>query len=179
MAHLLRSFSSIDRKVITEVSSRSVETELNENENHEIVEDPSKWTPPALHATDIYKLPMTFVLKRKTFLKEVEITIKISSPSTQIMALNLFSDDEIKKFRQYAKEGKYYYLHFGGITIGLALLFRHGINTPCLVELFDTHHGNYEHARIGTTMGNLATGCQYGTIYPDYAISLNDVHLKE
>ena len=63
MAHFLRSFSSIDRKVITEVSSRSVETELNENENHEIVEDPSKWTPPALHATDIYKLPMTFVLK--------------------------------------------------------------------------------------------------------------------
>jgi len=76
MANLLQSFSSIDRKVITEVSSRSVESEKNENESHEVVEDPANWTPPVLHATDIYKIPMTFVLKRKTFLKEVEITIK-------------------------------------------------------------------------------------------------------
>ena len=28
-------------------------------------------------------------------------------------------------------------------------------------------------------MGNLSTGCQYGTIFPDYSISLTDVHLKE
>jgi len=179
MANLLRSFSSIDRKVITEVSSRSVESETAENENHEIVENPANWTPPALHATDIYKLPMTFVLKRKNFLKEVEITIKISGPSIQIFALNLFSDDEIKKFRQYAKEGKYYYLHFGGIRIALAPLFRHGINTPCIAEFFDTRQQSYDHARIGTIMGNLATGCQYGTIYPDYSISLNYAHLKD
>lgn len=58
-------------------------------------------------------------------------------------------------------------------------MFRHGINTPCIAELFDTRHQNYDHARIGTIMGNLATGCQYGTIFPDYAISLNDVHLKD
>jgi len=179
MANLFSSFSSIDRKVISEVSSRSVESEVPENEKHEVVEDPANWTPPVLHATDIYKLPMTFILKRKTFLKEVEITIKISGPSVQIIALNIFSDDEIKKFRQYHKDGKYFYLHFGGIRIGLAPLFRHGINTPCIAELFDTRHQNYEHARIGTIMGNLATGCQYGTIYPDYAISLNDVHLKD
>jgi len=87
MANLLRSFSTIDRKVITEVSSRSHESEIDENENHEVVEDPANWNPPALHATDIYKLPMTFVLKRKSFLKEVEITIKISGPAVQILAL--------------------------------------------------------------------------------------------
>lgn len=28
-------------------------------------------------------------------------------------------------------------------------------------------------------MGNLSTGCQYGTVYPDYSISLNDAHLKD
>lgn len=181
MANLLRSFSSIDRKVITEVSSRSTESESvdNENQNHEIVEDPEHWTPPSLNSTDIYKLPMTFLFRKKNFLKEVEITIKISGPAVQILALNLFSDDEIKKFRQYVKDGKYFYLHFGGIRIGLAPLFRHGINTPCIAELFDTRHQNYDHARIGTIQGNLASGCQYGTIYPDYAISLNDVHLKD
>lgn len=27
-------------------------------------------------------------------------------------------------------------------------------------------------------MGNLSTGCQYGTIFPDYSISLNGAHLK-
>ena len=54
MANLLRSFSSIDRKVITEVSSRSSESESIENENHELVEDPENWTPPALNSTDIY-----------------------------------------------------------------------------------------------------------------------------
>ena len=99
MANFIRSFSSIDRKVITEVSSRSNESEDHvENDNHEIVEDPTMWTPPTLNSTDIYKLPMTFLFKKKNFLKEVEITIKISGPSVQILALNLFSDDEIKKF---------------------------------------------------------------------------------
>lgn len=181
MAKFLRSFTTVERKVINEVSSRSVESEVpeSENEKHEVVEDSSKWTPPELHSTEIYKLPMTFLLKKKNFLKEVEITIKISGPSVQILALNLFSDDEIKQFRQYARDGKYFYLHFGGIRIGLAPLFRHGINTPCITELFDTRHQTYDHARIGTIMGNLSTGCQYGTIFPDYAISLTDAHLKD
>jgi len=28
-------------------------------------------------------------------------------------------------------------------------------------------------------MGNLSSGCQHGTIFPDYAISLTDVHIKD
>lgn len=107
MANFLRSFSSIDRKVISEVASRTVESEVSENDKHEEVEDPAQWTPPALHATDIYKLPMTFILKKKNFLKEVEITIKISGPSVQIVALNIFSADEIKKFQKYHKGVNY------------------------------------------------------------------------
>ena len=117
--------------------------------------------------------------KKKSFLKEVEITLKISGPSVQIVSLNLFSEDDIKKFKQYVKEGKYFYIHFGGIRVWLAPLFRHGINAPCIAELFNTRHQTYDNARIGTIMGNLASGCQYGTIYPDYAVSLNEVHLKD
>ena len=175
MANLLRSFSNIDRKIVSEVASRSVESE----ESHDVVDNPENWNPPSLHATDIYKLPMSFVFKSKSFLKEVEVTIKISGPAVQIVSLNLFSKDEVKKFRQYALDKKYNYLHFGGIRIGLAPLFRHGLNTPCIAEVFDTRHQNYDHARIGTIMGNLSTGCQYGTIFPDYSISLTDVHLQD
>ena len=178
MENLLRSFSSIDLKIINEVASQSLESD-DPNKSHESVQNPETWNPPSLHATDVYKLPMSYVFKRKSFLKEVEVTIKFFGPSVQIVALNLFSDDEIKKFKEYSREKKYNYLHFGGIRIGLAPLFRHGLNTPCISEVFDTLHQSYDHAQIGTIMGNLSTGCQYGTIYPDYSISLIDVHLKD
>lgn len=123
MANLLRSFSTIDRKVITEVSARSLESDMEPTETHEAIENTESRNPRDLHATDIYKMPLSFVFKRKSFLKEVKVTIKISGPSVQIIALNLFSDDEIKKFRQYVKDQKYAYPHFGGIRIGLAPLF--------------------------------------------------------
>ena len=105
MANLLLSFSTIDRKIINEVASRAVESD-DPNESHESVENPKTWNPPSLHVTDVYKLPMSYVFKKKSFLKEVEVTIKISGPSVQIVALNLFCDDEIKKFRKYAKDKK-------------------------------------------------------------------------
>ena len=91
----------------------------------------------------------------------------------------MFSEDEIKKFWKYVVEKRFSYFHFRGIRIGLATLFRHGLNTPCIAELFDTRHNIYDHARIRTILGNLSSGCQYGTIYPDYAIILSDVHLKD
>lgn len=119
------------------------------------------------------------MFKKKSLLKEVEVTIRISGPSVQIVSLNLFSKDEIRKFKKYVEEKKYSYLHFGGIRIGLAPLFRHGINSPCIAEVFDTRHQVYDHARIGTIVGNLSSGCQYGTIFPDYAISMSDPHLQE
>jgi len=91
----------------------------------------------------------------------------------------LFSNEEIKKFRQYAKDKKYFYLHFGEIRIGLTPLSRYGLNTPCIAEVFDTRHQNYDHARIGTIVGNLSTDCQYGIVFPYYIISLTDAHIKE
>nr|AXB54821.1 polyprotein [Pinus nigra virus 1] len=172
----LRSFSTIDKRSISEVENRSVESDLNE---HEQVEDPESWNPPALDTKEIYSVPMMFKLSKKYYFKEVEVKIRIKGPHVQIIGLNIFSEDEIKKFRKYAKEGRFHYLHFGAIRIGLAPLFRHGLNTPCIAELFDSRHNDYNHARIGTILGNLMSGCQYGTIYPDYAISLTDVHLKE
>ena len=69
MANLLRSFSSIDRKVITKVSARSLEFDIDTTENHEAIENPESWNPPTVHATDVYKMPMSFVFKRKSFLK--------------------------------------------------------------------------------------------------------------
>lgn len=104
MANMFCSFLSINRKVITEVSAHSLESDIDTTENHEAIEYPESWNPPSLHATDVYKMPLSFVFKRKSFLKEVEVTIKISGPVVQIIALNLFSDDEIKKFRQYVKD---------------------------------------------------------------------------
>lgn len=120
-----------------------------------------------------------FKLTKKYYFKKVEIKIRIKGPSVQIIDLNLFSEDEIRKFKKYAKEGKFFYLQFGGIRIGLAPLFRHGLNTPYIAELFDTRHNIYDHAQIGTILGILSSGCQHGTIYPDYAISLTDIHLKD
>lgn len=118
-------------------------------------------------------------LFKKIWPNEVELKIKISGSSVQIVGLNLFFEDEMKKFRKYVTEKKFSYFHFGGVRIGLAPLFRHGLNTPCIVEIFDTRHNIYDHARIGTILGNLSSGYQYGTIYPYYAISLSDVHLKD
>ena len=122
---------------------------------------------------------MMFKLTKKAYFKEVELKVRIKGPSIQIIGLNLFSEDEIRKFRKWAAGKKLYYLHFGGIRIGLAPLFRHGLNTLCIAELFDTRHTAYDHARIGTIQGNLSSGCQHGTIYLDYAISLTDAHLKD
>ena len=69
MANLLRSFSTIGHKVITEVFARSLESEVENTENHEVIETLENWNPLALHATDVYKLPLSFVLKCKSFLK--------------------------------------------------------------------------------------------------------------
>lgn len=176
MSCLLRSFYSIDRWTVTEVDSRS--TKLN-HLDHEKIEDPETWNPPILTSEELYKVPSVFNISKKILLKQVELRIKISSPSIQIVGLNLFSEDEIKKFRDYVKEKKFSYLHFGGIRIVLAPLFCHGLNTPCLFKIFDTRHNNYDHDQIGTIMGNLSSGCQYGTIYPDCAINLSNVHLKD
>ena len=71
----------------------------------------------------------------------------------------MFSEAELQKFVVYVKDHKFSYLNFGGCHIGLAPLFRQGINTPCRAELFDTRHKNYDHARIGTITGNLSKGC--------------------
>lgn len=168
----LRSFSTIDKRSISEVENRSVESDLNE---HEQVEDPESWNPPALDTKEIYSVPMMFKLSKKYYFKEVEVKIRIKGPHVQIIGLNIFSEDEIKKFRKYAKEGRFHYLHFGAIRIGLAPLFRHGLNTPCIAELFDSRHNEYDHARIGTILGNLMSGCQYGTILGNLKYSLTKV----
>ena len=124
MANLLsRTFSRVDKRTI-EVSSRE-----HESEDQALV-DPSTWNPPALHASDIYKTEGKF-LKKKLFLKEVELTVKISGPTTQIISLPMFSESDLQKFAEYVKDRKFSYIHFGGCRIGLAPLFRQGINTPC------------------------------------------------
>lgn len=61
----------------------------------------------------------------------------------------------------------------------MAPLFRHRLNTPCIAKMFDTQHQSYSHARIGTIVGNLPIGCQYGMIFPNYSISLTNPHLKD
>ena len=123
---LSRSFTSVDKRTV-EISNRSLESEQDQ-----ATVDPSNWNPPALHATDIYKPEggLSF-LKKKLLLKEVELNVKISGPSTQIVSLPMFSEKDLQKFSQYVAENKYSYLHFGGSRIGLAPLFRQGIKTPC------------------------------------------------
>lgn len=88
MYFLTKSFSLIDRKVIYEVSTRFKEIDVEETENEV---DPSTWNPPALHATDIYPQYPLALFKRKTVLKEVELTIKIFGPVTQILSLQMFT----------------------------------------------------------------------------------------
>lgn len=176
MANFLRSFSTIDRRSVSKVDSRSLESNLVE---HEKVEDPENWNSPALNLKEIYPSLMLFKLTKKAYFKEVELKIRIKAPSVQIVGLNLFFEDKIRKFRKYVAEKRFFYLQFGGTRIRLAPLFRHGINTPCIPELFNTRHNIYEDVQIGTILGNLSSGCQHGTIYPDYAISLSDIHLKD
>ncbi|MCY6488381.1 hypothetical protein, partial [Actinobacillus pleuropneumoniae] len=67
MANLLRSFSSIDRKIITEVSSRATESDLESTETHEDIENPESGNAPSLRATDVYKIPLSYSFKRKSF----------------------------------------------------------------------------------------------------------------
>ena len=120
MAKFLRSFSTNDNKSVSEIENRSLETDLEE---HEKVEDPENWNPPALDTKEIYPVPMMFKLTKKAYFKEVELKFRIKGPSVQIIGLNLFSKDEIRKFRKWATEKKFHYLHFGGIRIGLAHWF--------------------------------------------------------
>ena len=47
---------------------------------------------------------MMFKLSKKYYFKEVEVKIRIKGPHVQIIGLNIFSEDEIKKFKKYAKE---------------------------------------------------------------------------
>jgi hypothetical protein len=171
LSRISRSLSLVEKRRVEEVNTRTYELDLPE------VENPQDWNPPKLESSEVYKSQPLDKLRRKILIKETELRIKIAGPNTQVVNLNIFGEEELKKFAEYVKNNKYSYLHFGGIRIGLAPLFRHGINSPCLVELFDTRHKDYDHARIGSVTGNLASGCQYGTIYPDYSISLADRHL--
>lgn len=104
-----------------------------------------------------------------------EMRILVISYQQHHVKVNMHKGINVSKERDMALI--FFYLHFGAIRIGLAPLFRHGLNIPCIAELFDTRHNIYDHARIGTIMGNLSSACQHGTIYPDYAISLTDIHL--
>lgn len=136
------------------------------------VKDPATWNPLELKSTDVYKNTSLASIRKKILLKEVELTIKIEREATQIVGLNVFTIEDLAKFKKYASDKKYSYIHFGGIRIGLAPLFWGGINTPTLVELFDSRHVKYEHAMIGSIIGNLISGCQFGTIYPNHSLSL-------
>lgn len=60
MENLLRSFSFVDRKIITKAYSRAIESDLESDETHEAIENPEHWNPPALHATDVYKVPLSY-----------------------------------------------------------------------------------------------------------------------
>jgi len=71
-------------------------------------EDPESWNPPALDTKEVYPVPLMFKLSKKYYFKEVEIKVRIKGPFVQIVGLNLFSEDEIRKFKKYAKEGRFY-----------------------------------------------------------------------
>jgi len=66
MARFLRSFSTIDKRSISEVESRSIESDVNE---HEQVEDPESWNPLALDTKEVYPVPMMFKLSKKYYFK--------------------------------------------------------------------------------------------------------------
>lgn len=79
MTNLHRSFSTIERRLVSEIDSRSVEQDSDPTQEHEIVENPETWNPPVLHATDIYiyKTSISYIFRKKVLLKVVEVKIKI------------------------------------------------------------------------------------------------------
>ncbi|ACB69769.1 movement protein [Eupatorium vein clearing virus] len=69
-------------------------------------------------------------------------------------------------------------LHLGAVKILIKAHFREGINSPIKMALLDNRLIDREDSLIGAAKGNLAYGKFMFTVYPKYAINLNDRNLN-
>lgn len=114
---MMKELSLVNKTKIVEIDRREAEYDIGN------VKDPTTWNPLKLKSTDVYKNTSLASIRKKILLKEVELTIKIEGEATQIVGLNVFTIEDLAKFKKYASDKKYSYVHFGGIRIGLAPLF--------------------------------------------------------
>ena len=95
------------------------------------------------------------------------------SINEQYVTLNIMPE----MITQWKAEG-YSHLHLGAVRLVLSFQGRKGLPISAKVALLDSRFTDYEHALIGTVVTTLNCGSVVLTLFPNYAVSLNDPNLS-
>ena len=79
---------------------------------------------------------------------------------------------------QWIREG-YSHVHFGAIRLALSYHGRKGLPVSVRIALLDTRFVQYQHACIGTAQTTLNAGTVIMTLFPNFNMSLSDVHCSK
>ena len=79
----------------------------------------------------------------------------------------------------WAKAQGFKYVHLGAIKLGLGTLVCPYLLVSSLCVAIDTRHHNFVDAIIGDFIAPLHDGLAFGTIYPKYFVSLEDLYIYD
>ncbi|CDP19458.1 unnamed protein product [Coffea canephora] len=98
----------------------------------------------------------------------------LATRKEQFITLHIPNDFPI----QWKQQG-YTHIHFGAIRISLSFHGRKGLPVVARVALLDTRFRQYQHTCIATTETTLNAGTVFVTLFPNFNMSLADLHLLD
>ena len=125
---------------------------------------------------EIYKLSKFKIFSARVFEQfSGNTTSKLSNEGS--VDLTLFNRAKIARWKKKYPEIRY--IHIGLIQIGIAALFRQGIETPILAVVLDKRFRDPIKAVIGGITSNLVNGIVWFNIKPNYFILIDDGNLED
>lgn len=103
------------------------------------------------------------------------VAIQTVSSSNKEEYLSIFSDSDVRKYREQGYRG----LHLGAIRLGLQPTFLVGKNVTCFLALLDTRWNNFENALITAVEVGLHNGHVIIEVEPNFSLDLTKESLSD
>ncbi|GLT95854.1 hypothetical protein SLE2022_135130 [Rubroshorea leprosula] len=111
--------------------------------------------------------------------KECSIPIKNTIGVINIpLLIKLEIESKLSKIKEFDRS-RIGFIHIGGIQILIKAHFREGIDTPIKVALIDNRINDRKDAILGLVQGNLSYQKLMFTVYPKYAVNINDRNINK
>ena len=167
-------FSTSSRSSILEIPK---DIEILNSESYELPDldlNLEDWNIPKVPTNQIYKSSWSLkkAFKTDNHVKTIEQaygkkkeykTCYFLSPSTLI---------------SHRKDG-HNFLHIGLVQVAVKPLIREGLNCSILTALRDTRHIRFNDSLLGTIQTNLSNGPILFDCFPNFTISLHDLHIRK